>query len=85
MERVKKLAQLLDADGQPRHPMRPGQVRELEDEMNRLSKIANAPPYVHGNRGMAMKRYQDLKKVIESQRPRPIEAHRRADAIHRLR
>ena len=65
--------------------MRPGQVRELEDEMNRLSKIANAPPYVHGNRGMAMKRYQDLKKAIEGQRPKPIEDPRRADDIHRLR
>ena len=69
---VEVLKNTLDAEGHAQNPMRPHVAERHEQELRRLSTIANAPPYVHANRGAAMKRYQDLKKVIEEQLPRAV-------------
>ena len=83
-ERVVKLDALLDAENQPKNPMRPNQVRAWQEELDRLSKIANAPPYVHGNRGLAIKRYNELKKSVDTQMRKKTENAKNADDIRRI-
>lgn len=78
---VEKLKTILDAEGHHQNPMRPQQAERQEQELNRLSSVANAPPYVHANRGAAMKRYQDLKKTVEGQLPKEVT---RKDEVARL-
>ena len=68
---------------QPANPLRPEQRQNYEGELQRLGQIANAPPYVQGDRGEAARRYREIKRMVDGQRAKPLEAER-ASKVHAL-
>ena len=68
---------------QPVNPLRPEQRKQYESELQRLGAIAQAPPYVQGDRGEAVKRYREIKRTVESQTAKPLDPDR-ASTVHAL-
>lgn len=67
---------------QPASPLRPEQRRNYEGELQRLGAIAQAPLYVQGDRGEAMKRYREIKRTVDAQVPKPL--GERANQVYKL-
>ena len=80
-EAVQQLEALLH--DQPQAPLRPRQMVEYRDEMDRLEGIANAPAWQGGDRGAARIRYNHVKRIVAEQAPKPLDPIRR-DQVAKL-
>ncbi len=79
---VEQLKELIT--DQPQNPLRPTQVEEFTEEMERMDKHVHAPPYVQGDRGTSRKRYLQIKKMLDEQAPKEVTDVNRQNSIKRL-
>lgn len=69
---------------QPINPLRPNQVQDYQEEADRNHKIAQAPPWQGGDRGVAVRRHDQLQRMIREQAPHMIEEPLQRDRVAKL-
>lgn len=70
---------------QPTNPLRPPQIEEHTEELERLEAMAKAPTFVSGhNRGMAVQRSRQVRKFLDEHAPKPIAEGTRQNAVKAL-
>lgn len=70
---------------QPAVPLKPNQIKDYEEEMDRATKVAQAPPYVTGiDRGAAENRRRQIDSTLRNQAPRQIDEPMRRDKVAKL-
>lgn len=79
---VAQLEELLK--DQPTNPLRPNQLAHHQEEMERNRAIAESPPFVNADRGMARRRYLEHKHTLDTQGPKPIEDVANRNEVYRL-
>lgn len=82
-------ALLTELDGllhdQPQNPLRPQQMTEYRDELDRNRKMVSAPPWVTGHsRALAAKNARRIQETLDAQAPKKIEEPGRANRVYAL-
>ena len=79
-EAVQELEQLLDQTQQPKVPLRPHQIQEYERELYRLGAMTEgrdldgrATTFVPADRGLALRKVREVRRILDAQAPRRIE------------
>lgn len=88
MQAVEQLKAALS--DQPHNPLRAGQLVEYQEELSRVTAIAegrdmdgNPAPWLPGNRGNARARSGRIQKVLREQAPKPLDGAQR-DTVAKL-